>query len=265
MSWSDILKEIANNVLLEVQPLLGTEESRENVGLGASGDVTKRIDAVSENVIIEYLMRKGISCIFVGEESGTMRIGDNPEVYFIVDSVDGTTNAVRGISFTSTSIAVSYGDDLRDVEAALVMRLDNGGIYEAEKGRGARYNGERIEPSGINRLEEAVISIDISRSPENVERLLPLMKRAKHIRSLGSAALEICLVASGQLDAYVDVRGKLRTTDIAAATLILKEAGGVILKPNGEDLGGAPLTVISRFSLISAANIDLYKEITDLL
>jgi len=260
-NWLRILKETATDAYLAVGPLLGTEISRKVVGIGTGGDTTKQIDLVAERAIIRYLERNKVSCTVVGEECGTVRIGEEPEAYVVVDSIDGTTNAVRGISFASTSIAVSPKDRLNDVEDAIVMRLDNGKPYTAEKGRGAEYDGGRICPSKVKSIRDAVVSIDISRSPENIDRILPLMKSSSHIRCLGSAALEICQVGSGQLDAYVDVRGKLRTTDIAAAVLVLKEAGGVILKPDGTELEDVPLTVVSRFSLIAASNIEMFHTI----
>jgi len=260
-NWSRILKETAADTYLAVGPLLGTEISRKVVGIGTGGDTTKQIDLIAERAIIRYLERNKVSCTVVGEECGTVRIGEEPEAYVVVDSIDGTTNAVRGISFASTSIAVSPKDRLNDVEHAIVMRLDNGKAYTAEKGRGAEYDGGRICPSEVKSIRDAVISIDISRSPENIDRILPLMKSASHIRCLGSAALEICQVGSGQLDAYVDVRGKLRTTDIAAAMLVLKEAGGVVLKPDGKELDDVPVTVVNRFSLVAASNIKMFRTI----
>lgn len=259
--WLRVLKEIADEVYSTVSPLIGTEVSKKIVGIGAGGDVTKQIDALAEKLIIQRLKESQISCILVGEECGTIKIGETPEAYVVVDSVDGTTNAIRGLNFSSTSMAVSPLDSLHSVEFAIVMRLDNGKAYTALKGNGARYNGEKISPSKVTSLEDAVIAVDISRSPENVERIMPLLKASNHIRCLGSAALEICHVASGQLDASVDIRGKLRTTDIAAAMLILKEAGGVILEPGGEELKDVPLTVINRFSLVAAANMELFHAV----
>ncbi len=260
-NWPRILKEIANGVYLAVNPILGTKISSKAVGIGAGGHITRKIDNLAEKAIVRYLEKNRISCILIGEECGTIKIGEEPETYMIVDSIDGTTNALRGINFASTSIAVSPKDSMNNIEAAIVMRLDNGKAYTAEKGKGAQYNDEKMSLSKVKSLEKAVMAIDISRSPENIERILPLLKTASHIRCLGSAALEICHVASGQLDAYVDVRDKLRTTDIAAAMLILKEAGGVVLQPNGEELRDAPLRVINRFSVIVASNMELVSEI----
>ncbi|MEM2111367.1 MAG: inositol monophosphatase family protein [Candidatus Bathyarchaeia archaeon] len=260
-----ILREMAKEVYLTVHPLLGTLKSGEIVGSGFGGDKTKLIDAVAEEAIINYLTKNDLSCIFIGEERGVEKIGDAPRFYLITDGVDGTTNAVRGINFASTAMAISPTDRLGDLEAAVVMDLSNGGVYAAEKGKGAFYNGEKIKPSKTVDLEDAILSIDISRAPEAVEKMIHLMKVLKSLRSLGSASLEICLVASGLLDAYVDVRGKLRTLDIAAAMLILKEAGGLFLQPNGEEPRDVTLTKLNRFSIIAAANKKIFNEITALI
>ena len=264
--WLSVLKDAAAEVRRAIKPLIGSRESGEVVGLGAGGGFSKYIDIVAERAVVEYLDRSSIPCVLVSEESGVKRIGEGePEVYLILDSVDGTTNAVRGINFISTSIAASPTDKFNDVEAAVVMRLDDGGVYTAEKGGGAKYNDADIQPSDVRVLNKAVISVELSRSPGNIDRVVPVLKEAKSVRSLGSGALEICHVASGQLDAYVDVRRMIRTTDIAAATLIIKEASGVILKPNGEPLDNVQLTRLERFSLIAAANTELFNQIASLL
>ena len=147
IDWLKVLEEIANEVYLTVNPLLGTEMSKRTVGIGASGDPTKQIDAIAEEVVVQYLKKNNISCVLVGEECGTVKIGGEPEVYMIVDSIDGTTNATRGINFASTSMAASPKDSLNSIETAVVMRLDNGKVYTAEKGRGAKYDGKKISPS----------------------------------------------------------------------------------------------------------------------
>jgi len=261
----DILREIAREIYSAVHPLLGTSESGMVVGSGFGGDKTRLIDAIAEEAIIQHLKRNHLSCMFIGEECGVQKIGEKPRFYLIADSVDGTTNAVRGINFASTSLAISSADRLDDLEAAVVMNLDNGGIYMAERGKGAQCNGKRIKPSEMTVLKDAVLSIDISRTPDIVERVVPIMKIVKSVRSLGSASLEICYVASGLLEAYVDIRRKLRTVDIAAGMLILKEAGGVFLQLDGKEFYGVPLTELNRFSVIAAANHEVYNEIVSLI
>ena len=260
-----ILKDIAREVYSAVNPLLGTAESKKTVGLGFGGDETSIIDDVAEKTIIDHLIRNKISCTFIGEERGVQNLGENPSFYLVTDAIDGTTNAIRGLRFVSTSLAVSPSNDLGSIEAAVVMDLSDGGIYEAARGKGARYNNKEIKTSDTSVLDDAVLSIDVSRAPDAVEKIVPLVRAAKSVRSLGSAALEICHVASGQLDAYVDVRGMLRTIDIAAAKLIVEEAGGVFLRPNGASLSNYPLVELNRFSVIASANEKIHSDIVSLL
>jgi len=265
MKKIDALKRMAKEVYSVVHPLIGSSESGKIMGSGFGGDKTRFIDAVAEKAIVQYLRQNRVSCTFIGEERGIEEIGDKPDFYLITDAVDGTTNAVKGISFVSASLAVSPTDRLDDLEAAVVIDLSNGAIYEAEKGKGARYMGKKIKPSDTSVLEEAVLSVDVSRSPETVEKVVPLMKTVKSVRSLGSAALEISHVASGFLDAYVDIRTKLRTLDFAAGMLILREAGGLFIQPDGRGFEGVSLTELSRFSVIAAANEEICGELVSLL
>jgi myo-inositol-1(or 4)-monophosphatase len=260
-----ILKGIAREVQSAVNSLLGTSESKKTLGKGFGGDQTVLVDEVAEETIINFLKCQKIDCTFIGEEHGVQKIGKKPAFYLIADAVDGTINATRGISFVSTSLALSPTDDLDDVEAALVTNLCNGEMYEAEKGKGAKYKGEKIKTSETAFLNDAVLGIDISRAPNSVEPTAPFMKIAKSVRSFGSASLEICHVASGRFDAYVDLRGMLRTFDIAAAILVVREAGGIVLQPDGKGFDGYPLSELNRFSVIAAANENIRLEIMSIM
>ena len=255
------LREIAEEVRSAVKPLLGTSDSRRVVGEGFGGDQTLLVDEAAEEAIIHYLERHRINCTFIGEERGVQTVGDKPEFFLIADAVDGTTNATRGINFVSTSLAVAPKDDLGCIEAAVVMNLCDGETFEAEKGNGARRNGKVIGTSGTVSLRDAVIGVDVSRSPNSVKTSAPFMQKAKTVRSFGSAALEICYVASGRLDAYVDLRGMLRTVDFAAAMLITREAEGIFVQPDGRGFGGYRLSELNRFSVLAAANEDIYAEL----
>jgi fructose-1,6-bisphosphatase/inositol monophosphatase family enzyme len=145
------------------------------------------------------------------------------------------------------------------------MNLFNGETFEAEKGKGAKFKGKRIKTSETAFLKDAVLSIDVSYAPNSVEPITPFMKIAKSVRSFGSASLEICHVASGHFDAYVDLRGILRTFDFAAAMLIVKEAGGIVTQPDDKGFDGYPLSKLYRFSVIAAANESIYREIVSII
>lgn len=266
MSWKlNFLMGLAKEIYLAVHPLLGRAEARKIIGSGFGGDETRLIDNVSEKAALKYLENEELSCIFIGEEYGVKRIGDSPEFYLIIDGVDGTNNAMRGIKFASASIAISPTRWLNDLEAAVVIDLYDGGVFSAEKDEGARYNGKLIKPSNVKSIKEAIVSVNVTRSLESLRRITPIAKQVRGLRALGSASLEICYVASGFLDAYVDLRGKLRTMDFAAGTLVIREAGGILLQPNGEEIPNIPLTEINRFPIIAAANKNIFDEIVSLI
>jgi len=266
MSWKlNLLMDLAKKIYSAVHPLLGTAEAREIVGLGFGGDETRFIDKVSEKAVLQYLKDNDISCIFIGEEYGVKKVGSSPKFYLIIDGVDGTNNAMRGIKFASASIAMSSTEWSKDLEAAVVMDLYDGAVYSAEKNRGAKYNNKPIKPSRIKNIREAIVSVNVTRSLDSLRRITPIAERVRGLRALGSASLEICHVASGFLDAYIDLRGKLRTMDFAAGMLIIREAGGLLLQPNGERIPNIPLTEINRFSIIASANRNIFDEIASLI
>jgi len=115
-------------------------------------------------------------------------------------------------------------------------------------------------------LEKAVVGLDLSAvgKKELITPLITVLEKTKHLRHLGANALELCYIADGTTDAFIDLRGKLRVTDIAGAYLILREAGGIMVTLEGKELN-APLTTTQRVSFIAAANKVLYETIKKLL
>jgi myo-inositol-1(or 4)-monophosphatase len=267
MDWLKIIQQCSQKIRKEALSLYGSSEAATTFGLGAGGDKMKKIDLAAETALIGCLNKHDISCTLVSEESGIKEIGSEPsEIYVITDPVDGTTNAVRGLPFSATVIAVSKGSYLKDVEIALVSDLFHNITYTAQKNRGAYRNGEKIRPSQTSSLEEAVIGIDLNtfKIKELQTKLEGLFKRGKHFRHFGANALEICYVADGSTDAFIDIRGKLRVTDMVASFLILREAGGIMVTPVGKELN-VPLAPTQRLSFIAAANKRIYEAIKEAL
>ena len=265
--WLNILKVCSKKIRKETLPLFGSADAAIGFGIGAGGDVMKKIDLAAEKALIDTLQDFGASCTLISEESGVKKIGSqSSDFYVTTDPVDGTTNAVRGIPFIATSIAVSKAPYLKDVEAALVSDIIHDITYTAKRGHGAFKNDKRIQASSTSTLEKAVIGIDLStvKKKECITPLTMVLEKTKHLRHLGANALELCYVADGTTDAFIDLRGKLRVTDIAAAYLILREAGGIMVTLEGKQLN-APLTTTQRVSFIAAANTLLYEAIKKLL
>ena len=212
--------------------------------MGADGTPTKHVDEIAEKAILE-LLPAGLDV--VSEEAGAIDHGG--ERVLVVDPVDGTTNAVRGIPFYCVSLAIGKRT-LADVEVGLVLNLCTGDIYEGARGEGATRNGRpvRVRPQGKQR----VVATSSMRPEETPSRAV--------LRSFGASALEMALVGAGALDGYHHAKPILRVIDVAAATLIVREAGGVVLDDKGGDLD-PPLTLEPRFELTAAATRELALEL----
>ncbi|MEM3788684.1 MAG: inositol monophosphatase family protein [Candidatus Bathyarchaeia archaeon] len=267
--WITVLIHCRDNVKKRITPLLEAARGQQqpSLGIGAGGDPIKQIDMEAEKAIVETLVRQGISFTLISEESGLREYGENPnENYVIADPIDGTTNLTRGIPFYATSIAVSTKPKLNTIHTALVADLFHGTTYTAEKGKGAYRNDEKIAPSKQISLEDAVIGIDLNtyKAHEIAPRLTSLIEKTKHIRHLGANALELCYVADGTTDAFIDIRGKLRTTDTAAAWLIIKEAGALLTTPDGKPLN-AKLDPKEKLTFVASANQQIHEKILSLI
>jgi myo-inositol-1(or 4)-monophosphatase len=263
MDWSQFFQETVDAIRRATVPLLGSTDAGVILGHGAGGDRTRYIDAVAEEVVIAAIRAAGLSCILVSEESGAMAFGDDPTDYVVLDGIDGTTNALRNIPFTAVSIAHAEGSRLSDVDVGFVVDLARGIAFTARKGGGAYMDDRPVRPSAEPNLRKALLSVELTfprPQRRRIARLFPLLSEAGKLRHLGSTALELCYVAVGSLDAFVDARSLTRAVDIAAATLILREAGGLVV-----DLHGAPLDMklgaSERAAFVAAANPRLCGEI----
>jgi myo-inositol-1(or 4)-monophosphatase len=268
VDWLSVFRQCKENVIAHVNPLLKTlKEPQPDLGRGAGGDQMKLGDLAAEKAIIEVLLQHGVSFTLVSEESGIKEYGRNPkDCYVTIDPIDGTTNFVHGLPFYCSSIAISHKPLLSDVYTAMVTDLFHANTYTATKGAGAYRNANKISTSSTSSLEEAVIGLDLNtcKNKEIAPQLSELIQNTKNIRHFGANALELCFVAEGLTDAFVDIRGKLRTTDVAAGFLILKEAGGIISAPDGQPVD-APLDPRQTLKFVASGNPTIHKSILSLI
>ena len=266
--WLKILIHCKDNVKTQIHPHLKTlSEPQPDLGRGAGGDLMKPIDLVAEKAIVEVMQQHCTSFTLISEESGVKEFGAKPEhCYVTVDPIDGTTNMVRGLPFYASSIAISTKPKLSTVFTALVTDLTHDTTYTALEGKGAYCNGEKITPSTRTTLEDAMVGLDLNtyKIKEIAPQITSLIQKTKHIRHFGANALELCYVADGLTDAFVDIRGKLRVTDAAAGFLILKEAGGTITTPEGNALD-AKLDPKQKIKFIASGNKQIHKNILSLV
>ncbi|WP_406662287.1 bifunctional fructose-bisphosphatase/inositol-phosphate phosphatase [Methanolobus sp. ZRKC3] len=230
LALCDRIADAANGA---IENIVGTPDANKTIYMGADGTPTKLIDDISEKAIFNILEDEGISFRILSEEYGEMVIGNDPEYTMIIDPLDGTYNASFGIPFYSISIAF-VRNDINDTYFGYVKNLASGDTFFAQKGKGAFLNGKQLETSTGTDISKYCISVYGYRA--HVDRAGTLCKNVRRIRILGSVALELCYVAAGKLDAFVDVRESLRLTDIAAGKLIIEEAGGTVTDGNGAGL-----------------------------
>jgi myo-inositol-1(or 4)-monophosphatase len=263
-----VLVRCKSNVQERIRPLLKTlNQPQPALGIGAGGDPVREIDLAAENAIADTLKEHKIAFTLISEESGITEYGKGAGKSCVtVDPIDGTTNLMRGAPFYATSIAVSTEPNINKVHAGLVADLFHGVTYSAQRGSGSYRGNLRITPSKNTSLEEGVIGLDLNsyRVKEIALKLTALLAVTKHIRHFGANALEMCYVADGTTDAFIDIRGKLRTTDMAAAWLIIEEAGALITTPEGLPLN-VKLDPRQKVEFVAAANNEIHKKILDLL
>ncbi len=246
--------------------LATVKQQQPDLGVGAGGDKMKLVDLVAEKSIVETFMASELSFTLVSEESGIQKYGTTPSDYFVtVDPIDGTTNLMHGLPFYCSSIAVSDKPKLSSVFAGCVVDLFRGVSYMAFEGK-AFLDEKEIRPSLNAALDEAVLGVDLNtyKMKTIAPKLQTLFCETKHIRHFGANALELCYVAEGLTDAFVDVRGKLRTTDVAAGFFIIRQAGGIVTTPDGKTFD-AELDPRKTVKFVASGNKLIHEKILSVL
>jgi myo-inositol-1(or 4)-monophosphatase len=216
---------------------------------GEGGDDTTAIDAAAERVILARFA--GVDATIVSEEIGKRGSG---RWRVVVDPIDGSLNAKRGIPFFSLSIAVADGDAMQDVQFAYVYDFGTGEEWMAHRGEGAFLDGELLGPQRPkDRIE--ILAFEATLTSEVADKAAAFSGIAYRIRIMGSLALSLCHLAAGRLDAVCSLK-PYRSVDVAAAQLLVRERGLSIANADGDaPFGDAPLDLVSR-SRIAAAGTD---------
>lgn len=283
---TDLSYQIIKDVGRAIRPYVGNPESGEKVKMGADGTPTSYIDVIAEDVVINILKNSPHISYLITEETGELKLGKGkkepvnitielqrtdlkdeeiPEFIFLVDPLDGTSNAVKEIPAYGISVAVAETPKnrlatLNDVQLGFINNFANGNFFEAEKGKGCWLNNENQKPT--NEINISNMSLG-GFTKSNTITASKLVDNARRMRVLGSVVLELSYVASGKYDAFLDLRGS-RIIDIAASKLILEEAGGIITDKYGEKLNNK-LSIHERAIVVGANNKILHRQIINLL
>jgi myo-inositol-1(or 4)-monophosphatase len=236
--WLGLCRRAAHAAREAVDALSSTAERAVPHGEGEGGDTTLAVDRAAEDAIFSVLASSGAPLLVVSEERGEVSLNGGDEgggsVRVVVDPVDGSMNAKRSLPFACVSIAVASGARMGDVQVGFVAELDTPRDWWAVRGGGAFLDGERLAPLRPGPLE--ILGLETAR-PALVAGAAEAIAglEARRLRVLGSVAAAMCLVAAGRLDAMITLR-KVRSVDVAAAQLIVSEAGGAVALPGGDAL-----------------------------
>jgi len=231
-------------------------------GRGAYGDLTFKFDIVVEDAIIKYLREKIPSSTIISEEKGVIE-ASAPEYFILIDPVDGSKNASRGIPFYASSIVVSKSPRISDIIAAGLIDHVSGDLYLGERDVGVLVNGERPRLSQVKSLKDAIMLIDHAsfkaESPEVRAWAIKLLSSLKASRFLASAGLEIAYILSGRVEGFACLGKSLKLMDFLASTYLLELAGGSFKISDSEKT----LSLMDRrgFSVIATANQELLEEV----
>jgi myo-inositol-1(or 4)-monophosphatase len=235
---------------------LPTRAEREPVlRAGEGGDDTTAIDAAAEAAVVARLEALGGDFILVSEELGIRTFGAGGAIHVVVDPIDGSVNAKRGIPFFSLSLAVADGPTLGDVFFGFVHDFGAGEEWVAERGGDARLNDRQLDaPPPKDRIE--ILSFEGTTTEYIAESAPALVGVAERLRVMGSLALSLCHLAAGRVDAVCSLK-PARSIDIAAGQLLVRERGLAIELFEAPPFVAAPLDLEGRSRVVAAATGEL--------
>jgi myo-inositol-1(or 4)-monophosphatase len=224
---------------------------------GGGGDRTLVMDAAAEDAVfveLEALHAQGLDFVAVSEERGEVVFGGASEVRVVIDPIDGSLNAKRGLPHHALSIAVADGPTMADVAFGFVHDFGPTEEWTARRGEGVLLDGRPLRErpaerrSRDGRLE--VVAIE-SADPRWLSLSGDLGEVARRLRAVGAIAVSLCQLAGGRVDGMVSL-WNCRAVDAAAAQLIVREAGGLVAFPAFEDPLGAPLDLVPHSPVVAA-------------
>ena len=252
--WLAVCRRACDGVRAQLERFPSPSERAVPTGRGEGGDIALVIDRAAEDAIFTELESLGIPLTVISEERGHVDLHGGGDIHLVVDPIDGSRNAKRGIPAYSVSIAVADGDTIGDVSFAYVYDLALDEEWHAAPGEGAWLGDKRL-PQLAADGELEILGIEMIRPGLLIEGAEALEATgAERLRALGSFALSLCWVAAGRFDGMVSL-STCRSVDFAAGQLIVREAGGSIAIPDaGGDVSATSMDLDVRTRVIAAAN-----------
>jgi len=226
---------------------------------GEGGDDTTAIDAAAEEVVLARLRELGQPLTVVSEEVGELALSGGGLTRVVVDPIDGSLNAKRGIPFFSLSLAVAEGATMDDVVYAYVYDFGTSEEWTAERGGGAFLDGARLG-AVLPKERIEILSFEATKTSFVADKAAAVMDVAYRLRIMGSLALSLCHLAAGRVDAVCSLK-PARSVDIAAAQLLVREVGLAIDLFEEPPFGAAPLDLAARSRVVAAGTPELCTEL----
>jgi myo-inositol-1(or 4)-monophosphatase len=224
---------------------------------GEGGDRTLEIDQAAEDVVFAELQRlydAGARFTAISEERGVVSFGSE-DLLVVIDPIDGSLNAKRGLPHFALSVAVADGPTMADVFFGFVQDFGPHEEWLARRGEGAWLDGVALDPTLVerrNRLGKLEVVGVESADPRWVVQSVDALEETTHrIRAIGAIAVSLCQVAAARFDAMASLK-RCRAVDAAAAQLIVREAGGVVSFIAFDDPLAAPLDIEGHSPVIAA-------------
>jgi myo-inositol-1(or 4)-monophosphatase len=258
IDWLEFCRAAVEDTRRVLAELPGRAEREPVVGAGMGGDETTAIDSAVERAIVARLERAhgdGADFTLVSEELGERRFGEGATQWVVLDPIDGSLNAKRGVKFFSLSLAVAEGPAMRDVRFGYVYDFGTGEEWTAARADGARLDG-RLLDGDLPKEAIEILAFEATRTSFVADKAAAMVGIAHRIRIMGSLALSLCHLAAGRVDAVCSLK-PARAVDIAAAQLLVRERGLAIELFEAPPLEQAPLDVEARSRVVAAATPEL--------
>ena len=257
--WLALCRGAVEDVRGVLAELPSRAEREPVLARGEGGDDTTAIDAAAERAILARF--EGVDATLLSEEAGEVGTGT---FRVVIDPIDGSLNAKRGIPFFSVSIAVASGHAMRDVEFAYVYDFGSGEEWTARRGEGAFLDGARL---GAQRPKERIeiLAFEATLTAEVADRAAAFNGIAYRIRIMGSLALSLCHLAAGRFDAVCSLKS-YRSVDVAAGQLLVRECGLSLANADGDgSFDDAPLDLVPRSRIVAAGTDDVCRVVANAL
>jgi myo-inositol-1(or 4)-monophosphatase len=261
--WLELCRACVGDVRGVLEQLPSRVEREPVLRRGEGGDDTTAVDEAAEAAIVARLAASGESFVLVSEELGTQEFSGGGERRIVVDPIDGSVNAKRGIPFFGFSLAVAEGPTMEDVVFGYVYDFGSGEEWVATRGAGAMLDGEALGSVGPKDAIE-ILAFEGTTTAAIAGLAGNVVGVAGRLRIMGSLALSLCHLAAGRIDAVCSLK-PARSVDVAAAQLLVRECGLAIELLEDPPFTSAPLDLVQRSRVAAAGTPELLRRLAEAL